>query len=374
MMNKPQRYAPGLTLKIETVSIQSYGTEVLIKTIPGEIRPGCLDPREHALALEAAAFYAKNASGTNGPPTVTDIRNMMGFPNLNMNTVEILTRFEELQFGGRTVGLWSYWPRKPIGEKKRPAFLFLHGGGWVGGSPFTVENPCRLLAERGDAVVFNVDYSLAPESPFPNGLNDCFSALAHIYTNADSYGIDLNRIGIGGDSAGGNLAAVCAQRDRDRGTGMLALQALIYPAVTLSYRPVPGLVWDINEFVMDVDQRSLIEPGLSLGRPPQEGAPPPFTLESLYLQNGVPVEDPSVSPLLAEDHRGLCKTLIAVAEFDGLRIQGEFYGKTLRAAGVDVRLVRYNGVGHAFVDKLGILPQAEDLVDEIARALTSIPC
>jgi acetyl esterase/lipase len=295
---------------------------------------------------------------------------MMGFPNYNMNTVEIYTKYEEHYFDGNLVKLWFYYPRKPEGKTGRPGFTYIHGGGWVGGTPFTVENPCRLLAERADCVVVNVDYSLAPEKPFPNGFNDCFNTLKYIYDNAEKYGIDKTKLGMGGDSAGGNLTAAVAVKDRDLGSNMLRYQVLLYPAVTFVDNDIDGYEWKLIDYVMDESQRALIEPGLRLGRPRESGEDS-TGMAGLYLQHGEDPKDTRISPIFA-DKKGLCKALISIAEFDGLRIQGEVYGKMLIEAGVDARIIRYKGVGHAFLDKLGVLPQAEDIVQEMANDIRTL--
>ncbi len=368
------RYNQSLSMQMQkdTVKLTQYGTEIQLKRIPDEPRPGYFDPRESELLKHRATPFSDMSSGAAGHCTIEEIRSLMGFPNLNMNTAEIHTRFEEHDFGGNRVGIWIHWPRKPEEKKNRAGFIYLHGGGWVAGSPYFMENPCRLLAERADCVVFNIDYSLAPEKPYPNGLNDCYRALGYIYANAGKFGVDKTRIGIGGDSAGGNLAAACTVMDRDEGTRMLAYQALIYPAVTLSDTKIPEYAWRLEDYEMSEEQRSRIEPCLSLGRPAGEGKTSLRGVESMYLRNNENPDEPTISPMHAQSHRGLCKTLIAVAEFDGLRIQGEVYGKLLRRAGVDTRILRYKGVCHGFLERLGFIPQAEDLVEEIAKDLLAL--
>ncbi|MDD4796342.1 MAG: alpha/beta hydrolase [Eubacteriales bacterium] len=340
------------------------GARVNIKPIPDDDRPGVPDPRELAVLLE----NAKQPRIEN--PTIADQRNSMGFPNRNLNTVEIYAKYEELMFGGNTVGLWRYYPRKPEGKKNRPALLYIHGGGWMGGTPYTVENPCRLLAERADAVVFNIDYSLAPEKPFPHGFNDCWAALVHIHTNAEAYGIDRQRIGVGGDSAGGNLSAALATKDRDMGTHIIQYQALIYPMVTFRTYTTPGYRFALEDFEMADEYRDILMPGvigLSHTAIP-EGAP----MHPGYLPHQDDMDSPYASPMLSPSFAGLPKTLVATAEFCGLRTQGEQYAALLQAAGVDVRTIRYKGSTHAFLDKLGVFPQAEDLVQQMADDLLAL--
>lgn len=351
-----------LTQSHETLDVN--GVTARLKPMPDEDRPGRLEAREIQMMMEA---QAAGTAGFRPHMTLQDMRDMMGFPNRNLNTVEIHTRYEAHRFGGNLVKLWFYWPRKPEGQKNRPCLIYLHGGGWVGGSVFTVENPCRLLAELADAVVVNVDYSLAPEKPYPNGLNDCYAALEHIYAHAEDYGIDSSRIAMAGDSAGGNLTAACALRDRDEKKGMIKLQILIYPAVTLA-ETTKGYTFDINAYEIAPEHRAFILPAVSALS--GEGVSP---MTAMYLAGDTALAaSPYVSPLCAERFDGLPPAMIVTPEFDGLRLQGEVYAKVLKGAGVSVDLIRYKGQMHAFLDKLGVIPQAEDLVIEMSKAVKAM--
>lgn len=342
------------------------GLTLQIKRVPDESRPGYPDPRfiqpllDHPQAEDA--FAAADL-------TIEQMRRFMGSPNRNLNTVELLTRYETIAVDDRTVGLWSYCPRKPFDRTDRPALVFFHGGGFIGGSPFAVENFCRLVAERAQAVVFNVDYALAPEHKFPQGLEDCSAAVRHVRDHAADYGIDPQKITVGGDSAGGNLSAACCLMDRAAGQMIIREQFLIYPAVLLGQARTPDFQWRLDEFEICAEYRSILEP-MVLGFAPKEDEAPSF--EALYTQSLTECLNPLASPLLAPDLTIYPKTLIATAEYDGLRVQGELFGRRLQTAGVDTRTLRYNGVGHAFVDVIGLLPQAEALANEIAADLNAL--
>lgn len=306
------------------------------------------------------------------PPSMKEmipiIREAMGFPNYNLNTVEIHTKYEEITSSWNTVGLWRYYPRKSQKNTKRPALVFFHGGGWIGGSVYTVENFCKYIAELADAVVFNVDYSLAPEKPYPNGLNDNYCAVKHVFDHAEAYGVDPENICVGGDSAGGNYAAAVSLKARDEGTPKIAMQVLIYPCVILSDVPVDGYEWGEDFFEVSEEQKDIIKNFLTLGKPAKEEDNP---FAGAYA-TGKDHYHPYVSPALAETHVGLPKAILAGAEYDGLRVQTEFYAKQLKDAGVETSCFRYKGTTHAFIDKLGHLPQAEDLAIEIANAMKKI--
>ncbi len=348
--------------------ISMYGMKIQTKDIPDESGTGILDPREFEMMKAQAELFAKN-NGAIPEMTIEAARQHMGFPNLNMNSIEIYTRYEELNLEGNVVKVWSYYPRRPEGKTGRAGFIYLHGGAYIGGTPFAVENPCRLLAEKANCVVFNVDYSLAPEKPYPNGFNDCFHTLKYIYEHAEKYGVDQNKIGIGGDSAGGHLATSCALKDRDLETGMLKYQALLYPVVTMVSDGIKDYEWKIEDYEISDLQRAFIESSIAMFQPDKEAMQ---QAAQMYLMSQEDPHDSYISPLAAASHKGICKTLIAVAEFDGLRIQGEVYGKKLIEADVNTRIIRYNGCSHGFIDKLGVLPQAEDMIQEIANDLIGL--
>ncbi len=124
---------------------------------------------------------------------------------------------------------------KPASLKPLPILVFFHGGGWVIGTLETHDVPCRLIAKRGPAIVVSVDYRLAPEHKFPAAAEDCYAATLWAAENAASLGGDPRKIAVGGDSAGGNLAAVVSLMARDRGTPFIGLQILVYPVTNWSY-------------------------------------------------------------------------------------------------------------------------------------------
>jgi acetyl esterase len=356
-----------------TSIIYNNGIPVILKPSPGEERPGYIDPMELSLMGDHWAGKSNGEEPAVLPPMevlIPIMRENMGFPNYNLNTVEIHTKYEVITENGNTVGLWRYYPRKSEKNSKRPALVFFHGGGWIGGSVYTVENFCKLIAELADAVVFNVDYSLAPEKPFPNGFNDNYYAVKHVYDHAETYGIDPEKICVGGDSAGGNYAAAVSIKARDEGTPKIAMQVLIYPSVTKADAKVEGYEWSEDFFEVSEEHKDIIKNGLlSLGKPAKME-------ESLflkaYISNEEDIYNPFVSPMLAKSHAGLPKAILAGSEFDGLRVHTEFYAKQLIEAGVEVTCYRYKGMTHAFIDKLGHVPQAEDLCIEIANAIREL--
>jgi acetyl esterase len=227
-----------------------------------------------------------------------------------------------------------------------PALVYLHGGGWVVGSIESHDPVCRRLAARTPCVVVSVEYRLAPEHPFPAGLEDAWAATEWVAGHLDELGAD--RVAVGGDSAGGNLAAVVALRARDRGLP-LALQVLIYPVIDA-----------------DLDSPGYVEHGvgLNLTRAKMDW------YWARYL-DGADGFAPEASPLRAGDLAGIAPALVQTAEHDPLVFEGEAYAHALEAAGVPVTLTRYDGQIHGFARLVALCPRGHDALAEIAAALSA---
>lgn len=231
-----------------------------------------------------------------------------------------------------------------------PVLVWLHGGGWVIGDIDTYDSTVRALANATGAVVASVDYRLAPEHRFPAGVEDSLAAVRWVADNAASLGGDASRLAVGGDSAGGNLAAVVAQQLRDSGPA-IGFQLLVYPAT------------DLHMGHPSIDENGegyfLTKETMLWFRDHYLGAD-----ESLR-------DDPKVSPMAADDAAlaGLPPALVITAEFDPLRDEGEAYGERLRAAGVDTTITRYDGMIHGFYSMRDLLPDAAAAIEQSGEAL-----
>lgn len=342
--------------------IEVRGVRTVCKEVPDGKMEHRLDPRVLAEERERA----DNAARTEKAVTIEEAREEMGCFNYNLNTVQIYTSYLKIMTSCGEVKVWMYFPKKGREQGGRRAYVQVHGGAFFGGSVFAVENQCRLLAERGDCVVFNVDYALAPEYPWPIPCTQVWEVLVYLHQHAKELGIDPHKIAMGGDSAGGNLTAVCAQMDRDRGTGYLALQVLLYPKLTFTNDRLPGYERTISAFAIVQEEKQYLQGLIAIGSEEANAGD-----ERVYVQGREDVTNPYISPAFGEK-KGLCRTLLLLAEYDGLRLEGEFYAEKLQAAGVQCRVIRYQGMRHGFFDKLGIFPQTEDAVDEIAAAIRGI--
>jgi acetyl esterase len=248
----------------------------------------------------------------------------------------------DLEAAGRPARLYV-----PTGASPGPLLVFFHGGGWVYGDLDSHDPPCRYLAERSGVRVLSVDYRLAPEHPFPAGYDDAMSAYRWVVENAASLDADLPRLGVGGDSAGGNLAAVIAI-DAAR-TGLpLAFQLLVYPATDASQRTASRELFGSGYYLSDefMDQaldRYVPDPDLRF--------------------------DPRVSPLLGDVPAGLAPAYVATAGFDPLRDEGEAYARKLAEAGAEVELRRFPDQIHGFLNVVGAGRSARAASAEVAARL-----
>ena len=237
---------------------------------------------------------------------------------------------------------------RPTLEQDLPALVYFHGGGFVICNLDTHDRLCRNLANASGAVVVSVDYRLAPEHKFPAAAEDAYAATCYVAEHAAEFGVDPNRIAVGGDSAGGNLATVVALMARDRGGPSLKFQLLIYPVVDV-----------------DDDSPSMREYGHDhfLTRESMD-----WFIES-YIGREEDRRSPYASPWYASDLRGLPAAMVITAECDPLCDQGEAYARKLQSAGVAVVLKRYEGMIHPFFSLAGIIDAGRTATADAASAV-----
>ncbi len=244
------------------------------------------------------------------------------------------------------IPLRVYVPRRS--DTALPALVWYHGGGHTIGTLESYDAVCRRLSLEAGCIVVAVDYRLAPEHRFPAAVDDCFAALRWVAHNANDLGADPAKLAVGGDSAGGNLAAVCSILARDAGSPDLAFQLLIYPVTgdaldTASHRDCAegylltrrSIEWFWDNYCPDRSQR----------------------------------HDFRFAPLNAKDFEGLPAALVIVAGYDPLRDEGIAYAERLEAAGNRVELTNYPGMIHAFLSLGGVMGAAAQAIAQSAKAL-----
>jgi acetyl esterase len=250
-----------------------------------------------------------------------------------------------LQVFGRKLAVRSY---RPVQDEPLPALVFFHGGGWTIGDLDTHDVLCRQLAAGARCAVFSVDYRLAPEHPFPAAVEDCFFATKFVFDHAQELQVDRSRLAVGGDSAGGNLAAVVALMARDQGGPPLAYQLLIYPATDQRCQ-MPSHERNGEGYLLTRD-------GIRFFR-------------AAYLPNEKDRTDWRASPLLAADHANLPPAFVLTAGYDPLVDEGRAYAERLAQAGVQVGYRDYADMVHGFVLFGGVLATANAAVEECCRRL-----
>ena len=239
----------------------------------------------------------------------------------------------------------------PVGAAvPAPVLVWFHGGGWVIGSLNTSDAQCRQLADRAKVIVVSVDYRLAPEHVFPAAFDDACASLQWVAAHAAEFGGDGSRLGVGGGSAGGNLAAAAALWARDHGGPKLTLQLLVYP-VTVVGEEYPSRVANGVGYLLTKETMDWFI-----------GNYAPELTSELVL-------DPRLSPIHAPDLHGVCSAHIVTAYWDPLRDEGEAYAHKLRAAGVRCSVTRYEGLTHEFFGHETLFPIGKRAVDEAATEL-----
>ncbi len=249
---------------------------------------------------------------------------------------------------GSDLAIRVYEPREARPGERFPVLLWFHGGGFVIGDLDTHDHACRALSRQAECLVVAVDYRLAPEFKFPAAVDDCHAALRWLALHAAELGGDPQRIAVGGDSAGGNLAAVCAILARNDGHPKLAFQLLVYPCTA----PEPETP----------SHRKFAEGYL-------------LTRNSItwfyrhYVRSQKEFQDFRFAPLIAEDLSGLPPALVIVAGYDPLRDEGIEYARRLIDGGNRVTLVNYEGMVHGFLLTGGVVDASRRALAQSAQAL-----
>ena len=286
-------------------------------------------PVEEQTPEEARAEFAADMRAVDGPqPEIAESKDF------------------EIPGPGGSITLRSYLPDGM--QDAGPLLVYYHGGGNIRGSIETHDSTCRVLANAGCFAVLSVDYRLAPEHRFPAAVEDAYAAAGWAAENAGRFGCDAGRLAVGGDSAGGNLAAATSLLAQQTGAVSIAFQLLIYPVIDL---------------VADNESRRLYSSGYLLNSMP------------FYTRSYVPDlenrRQPLASPIHAESHAGLPPALVLTAGFDPLHDEGEAYAEALRAAGVPVDYFCFESMIHGFVSLRGLVPQAEEGLRRAARSLNA---
>lgn len=240
---------------------------------------------------------------------------------------------------------------RPSPDKNLSALVYFHGGGWVLNFLDIYDAELSSLANRSGSVVIAVNYQKAPEHPYPIPFDDCYATYLWVHQNAQLLGINPGKIGVGGDSAGANLASAVALKNRDMKGPQMAYQLLIYPC---------------NERNFETDSYKSKATGYGLSRQSMQW------FWEQYLQGNGYDNDPYACPTTAQDFSGLPPAIIVTAEFDPLKDDGIKYERLLREAGVPTFYREYEGMVHGFAILGSITKTADVAIDDCARIIRSI--
>ncbi|HME94342.1 MAG TPA: alpha/beta hydrolase [Methylomirabilota bacterium] len=302
-----------------------------------------LDPQAQRVVDTIAALNLKPIKDS----TPTEAREAMRTRTAGLGPVEDVPAVADhrvpVEGGEITVRLYA-----PAGVGPHPVLVFYHGGGWVIGDLYTHDGLCRSIVNAAGCAVASVDYRLAPEFKFPVAVEDSYTALKWVAANGPRLGLDSARLAVGGDSAGGNLAAVMALLARDRRGPRILLQVLVYPVTN-----------------HDFGAKSYVENATGYL----------LTTEDMrwfwrhYLSREEQGQEVTASPMRAKSLADLPPALVMTAGCDPLRDEGDAYAARLRDSGVPVTVTQYPGMFHGFMRMTRILDQARAGLDEVATAL-----
>ena len=260
---------------------------------------------------------------------------------------EPVAKVKDIEFPG-AVGKLPARVYTPKGEGPFPVLVYWHGGGFVIADLDTYDSSCRALCNAAGCVVVSCHYRLAPEHPFPAAPNDAFAAYQWVLKNAGTVNGNPKRVAVGGESAGGNLAAVTALQARNKGVTPPVHQLLIYPVTDHAY--------DTPSYKENADAKPLNLPMMKW-------------FWGHYLGKASDGAFNYASPMQAKDLKNLPPATVITAEVDPLRSEGKAYADRLKAAGVAVDYTNYEGVTHEFFGMGAVLPEAKQAVAQAAKGL-----
>ncbi|HEX6665065.1 MAG TPA: alpha/beta hydrolase [Solirubrobacterales bacterium] len=316
--------------------------------------PPSVDGQTLASDIHALISLAKSAgthSFTNGlPPREARAFNRRGAAAATARPPLPMERVRGLQIPGQggSIPVRHYRPLGLPADQPAPLLVYYHGGGWVIGDLDTHDGVCRFLATVAGVQVLSVGYRLAPEHPFPAPVEDAWSGFAWAVENAASLGADPARIAVGGDSAGGNMAAVVSLLAREGGGARPAMQLLIYP---------------VTDPAEEMPSRLLFADGFMLTKADMD------YFEGMYLPPGTDRDDPRISIFEAPNLADLAPAYVTTAGFDPLRDEGEAFALRLRDAGNRVALRRHPGLIHGFANQTAFSRNSLAAMHEVAGAL-----
>ena len=362
-----RKYSQELLQKIQEKQYtkQIFGMDVCIKPVPDSDEEGAMDPRLYhdskkmatMMRLMPKSLMKMDAS----PKSIERLRGMFN----GIKSVPIISKDKEVikktikGLDDNDIPIQIYLPLER--KEHLPVFYYIHGGGFFGGHMGVVDELVKLIVEKYNIVAVSIEYRLAPENPYPKGHEDCYEGLKWIYEHIGEYGGDKEKIFVAGDSAGGNLTQYCTTRNKEDHQSMVKGQLLLYPTVNMAGIDDEYSHWSLDKYTIYPKHRKVVETTLSM----MGGDTGMSSMLGDILKTD-DINNPYLTPYGMDVH-GLPPTFITVGQHDFLYIECLAYAKKLHDAGVDTKVVVYNGMGHAYGDNIGVYPQSEDCAIEMGK-------
>lgn len=350
----------GITRKQKMEMIDDV--EVLIKPIPDCDIKGAMDPRLYQ-EMKKMAFVTRFMP-KNMLKMEMDMKSL-GKLRKMFNSVDSTPIVEEgvkvtadvvKAVDGYEIPIYCFKSEKTLPDA--PILYFIHGGGFFAGSTDVVTDALKLIVANTSIIAFSIDYRLAPEHPYPTGHEDCYSGLKWIHENASRFGGDPHNIFVAGDSAGGNLTLYCTNKSLDDKLDLVKGQLILYPTVNMGGVQDEHVSFTKDKFDVYEKQARVINLSLDMFSGATDGLGGYLGTQELMTKYLTPYMEVSEK---------LPPTFVTVGEHDFLKVETLAYARKLVKAGVDTTTIVYKGLGHAYIDRIGYLPQSEDCAIEMGN-------
>lgn len=343
-----------------------HETPVLVKNLPDSDEKGAMDKRlyrdqKRAIQMMAwmPSFMMKMDMSEKGIANLRKEFNGIKSVPCVEDSITIEKRIVKAE-DGYEIPVRIY--RSETGNRAGAVFYYIHGGGFFAGSSNVVEEAVKMFVLKTGMCAVSPDYRLAPEHPYPTGHTDCYRVLEWIGENEKDFGSSCNSVFVAGDSAGGNLAQYCTTRDREDKKYLIKGQLLLYPTLNMAKIKDEYYQTGIENFEMTKKQRRGLTKMIGMFGSMSDGLVSILGTKDINNDYLNPyTRDPADNP----------PTFLTVGEHDFLKLETLGYGVKLHKAGVETKIVLYKGFGHAYIDNIGIYPQSEDCIDEMAEFVLS---
>jgi len=334
------------------------GVDIIMKPVPDDDRKNVVDPRvvETTKIKMEVKSLDRNAKFTLYGTRVRPDKVSYDITKTNVKEDEDLVEIN----GHHYINVYTFTPENY--NAKRPVLIYLHGGGFMSGDVAEFRMAMRFTSEQSGCKIIFPEYRLSPENPYPAGVEDCHAIIEWVYDHADELEIDKNKIMVAGDSAGGGLTNSCLVLDKDLHHIHYAYE--YYAVFDMNFRKYEALYSDDLFPVID-EHKVYAQNRIDRIRYSDSS-------DKIYLHNKISLDDPRVSIMACEDISWLPPMTVVCGEYDFLRISSDAFVKRAKQAGVNIRSLRYLGCDHGFMEKVGVLPQAEEVLLDMANILKNL--